>query len=498
MTSRILHSLTNDKTYQQFPLPILEEIFSREQVMQVFTETGRWERRERTLTHLFMVYLLIAWTVLPVQALKHVCAQLSNARRWLSPHEPDRVPSASALCYRRKTLGVSPLRLLMRKACRPLCQPNTPGAFLFGRRLIAIDSKLFDVCESADTDWTFRGRTRDDQPVRHSPFPQVRLVSALEIGSHAHVGAVLGPGYRPEMAMVQELLTFLPAHSLILQDSGFRGAWWLQRLEQQGHDSITRIQATDFPCPGPRLPDGSYLVQVRRSANTTLKDPLTLRIIEYRLDAQVAEPLSHMQGSRARSGLRPGSAPDQVYRLATTLLDPLLAPVKQVAACYHDRWELELVYDELQEHHLSTPRLMSQSSEGVLQEVWALLLGHYAVRAWMMRATAEDPDPLDVDRLSFTQALTVIGTALTLSGPLAEGPTERWKTRLLADLRHQQPLLPPRRIRSYPRVIKTSLSRFCVKREKDVPFVCPDRSKRWSDVILPLHASQHAPPSLLI
>src|SRR5437763_2703451 len=238
MTSRILQELTPDKLCQQVALPVLEEIYPRELVCQVLHDLHRWEQRERKLNHVLMVYLLIAWTVLPTMALKRVWSHLTSALRWLSQEALSQgLPGASALCYRRRTLGVGPLRLLMRLACQPLCEPSTPGAFCFGRRLIAIDSKLFDVCETPENDWSFRGRTKDDQPRRQSPFPQVRLLWALEIGSHAHLGAVLAPGYRPEMALVPEVVSFLPPHSLVLQDSGFRGAWWIQRLKQAGQDS---------------------------------------------------------------------------------------------------------------------------------------------------------------------------------------------------------------------------------------------------------------------
>src|SRR6266487_3352781 len=208
MTSRILHEMTAGKSFQHLPLPILEEIYPRALVCQVLDQVGGWERRERKLNHVFMVYLLIAWTISPLMALKQVQAQLISALRWLSPVEPARPPGASALCYRRWTLGVSPLRLLMRLACQPLCQPETPGAFLVGRRLIAIDSKLINVAESADNDWTFRGRTRDDQSRHKSPCPQLRLVWALEIGSHAHLGAVLAGGYRSEVSLWQHPVSF--------------------------------------------------------------------------------------------------------------------------------------------------------------------------------------------------------------------------------------------------------------------------------------------------
>jgi len=499
MTSRILQEMTADKMCQQIALPVLEEVYPRELVCQVLHELDRWEQRERKLNHVLMVYLLIAWTLLPTMALKRVWSQLTSALRWLS-HEASKpgLPGASALSYRRRTLGVGPLRLLMRLACQPLCEPSTPGAFCFGRRLIALDSKLFDVCETPENDWTFRGRTTDDQPRTQSPFPQLRLLSVLEIGSHAHVGAVLAPGFRSEMALVPEVLSFLPPNSLVLQDSGFRGAWWIQQLKQAGHDSITRLQADDYACHGERLWDGSYLVQIQRSQDLPLPEPLTLRIIEYRLDEQIAEPLAQLQRSRGRTGTRPAPPADQVYRLATTLLDAATAPAKEVAACYHERWELELVYDEVQEHQLSTPVLLSKTAMGVMQEAWAMLLGHYALRAWMMRSAQQDP-AIDVDRLSFTQAVCVVGTALTLSAPLQWTPKEQWKPRVLQDLRQRDCLLPAkRRVRSYPRVIKTASTRFFVKRDKDVPFLFPDQTKTWKDFVRPLYASETPHEILLI
>ncbi len=368
--------MTPDKMSQQITLPVLEEVYPRELVCQVLQDLDRWEQRERKLNHVIMVSLLIAWTLLPTMALKRVWSQLSSALRWLSQQAPaPGLPGASALCYRRRTLGVGPLRRLMRLACQPLCEPSTPGAFCFGRRLIAIDSKLFDLCETRENDWTFRGRSKDDQPRTHSPFPHVRLLSVLEMGSHAHVGAALAPGFRSEMALVPEVVGSLPANSLVLQDSGFRGAWWIQRLQQAGHDSITRLQADDYTCQGERLWDGSYLVQIQRSQGLPRPSPLTLRIIEYRLDERIAAPLAQLQRSRGRSGTRQATTADQVYRLATTLLDPLAAPAKEVAACYHERWELELVDDEGARASIEHPGLAQQDRHGRDARSLGLALG---------------------------------------------------------------------------------------------------------------------------
>jgi hypothetical protein len=135
---------------------------------------------------------------------------------------------------------------------------------------------------------------------------------------------------------------------------------------------------------------------------------------------------------------------------------------------------------------------------GVMQEAWALLLGHYALRAWMMHSAQQDPE-LDVDRLSLTQAVCVLGTALTLSVPLQGSPKEQWQPRVLQDLRQSDCLLPTqRRVRSYPRVIKAASTRFFVKQAKDVPFLLPDTTTTWKDLVCPLHSSETRHEVLLI
>src|SRR5437763_10112105 len=151
MTSRILQEMTTDKLCQQIALPVLEEVYPRALVCQVLHDLDRWEHRERKLNHVLMVYLLIAWTMLPTMALKRVWSQLTSALRWLSQEALSQgLPGAAALCYRRRTLGVGPLRLLMRLACKPLCEASTPGAFCFGRRLTAIHTQLSALCETPD------------------------------------------------------------------------------------------------------------------------------------------------------------------------------------------------------------------------------------------------------------------------------------------------------------------------------------------------------------
>ena len=495
MSTSILHDALADKLCQQVPVPILHEVYPPELVREVLTSTKRWERRERKLNHLVLVYLLIAWTMLPLSSLSHALSRLTSASRWLSDRfAGQRVPTSGALSYRRKQLGVLPLRTLFQRAVRPLATQATPGAFLLGLHLMAVDGTLFEVADTPENARTFARPQQShaappEAPAEAaclSPFPQVRCVSLIEVGTHAVLDAIIAPSTVSEVCLARPLLTRLPPHRLVLMDSGFRSACLLEAVQMHGSHALTRLQAHDYPTPRVRLADGSYLVQVPRTSTRPLQQPsLTLRIIEYRLDETLAAPLAAVRRSRSHSGSRRLPTPDQVYRLATTLLDPQMAPAKDLAACYHERWEIEQVIDEHKEHQLVEPRLVSKTPRSVLQEIYALFLGHYALRFWMSASARTAEPALDVDRLSFTHAIEVLGTAFTLSTVLASSAQERWRVSVWEDLREPSYLLlEHRRVRSYPRVVKASTTRFFRKHAQDVGFHVADHSKNWHEFIL--------------
>jgi IS4 transposase len=137
------------------------------------------------------------------------------------------------------------------------------------------------------------------------------------------------------------------------------------------------------------LPDGSYLSRIYASTSDrrNLRKGIVVRVIDYRLmDIQGAEP---------------------IYRLITTILDPAQAPAKELAALYHERWEIETALDELKTHLRGAQIvLLSKTPELVEQEFWALLMAHYAIRGLMHEAALEaDEDP---DRLSFLHSVRVV------------------------------------------------------------------------------------------
>lgn len=151
--------------------------------------------------------------------------------------------------------------------------------------------------------------------------------------------------------------------------------------------------------------------------------------------------------------------PSQVHRLLTTLLDPLSAPALDLILCYHERWEIENVIDELKTHQrLSDQPLRSQDPVLVYQELYGLLLSHYAVRWWMHQSALQGE--LDPDQLSFTHALQVLETACYEFALVAREQLPLLEQRLLLDLREPATLLPARRLRFYPRVVKRAFRPF--------------------------------------
>jgi hypothetical protein len=176
---------------------------------------------------------------------------------------------------------------------------------------------------------------------------------------------------------------------------------------------------------------------------------LWVRIISYRVtDARLGDP-------------------GQVYRLVTTLLNPHVAPALVLIELYHERWEIELVIDEIKTHARGQRKVLrSKTPEGVRQELYGIYLAHYAVRALLAQAALEAD--LDPDRLSFTEGLFELSERLSFA--LTLEPQEAI-TPLLVRLRHRMArhVLPPRRLRINRREIKQIYHKYKPKKRQVPP-----------------------------
>jgi hypothetical protein len=331
---------------------------------------------------------------------------------------------------------------------------QTKGAFRFGLRLMAIDGTLDEV---ADTQANVQYFGHLSSGRYQSPFPQVRCVYLAEVGTHGIVDAVFAPCRVPEQRLSPVLLSrSVQAGMLVLMDRGIVSAAELSTLvhQQQAH-ALARLKAGLFTHAEQILSDGSYLVTLHPVGLPAVQ----VRIIEYRLEPHTAERLAEFPSSQTSNH----ADPRQLHRLVTTLLDPQQAPAVELILCYHERWEIEACIGEQKTHlRLSGQPLRSKDPVLVRQELYGLLLAHYIVR-WWMHQSAREAD-LDPDRLSFTHAVEVLDTACYEFALVARQELPRVKQRLLADLCEPATLVPPRRLRFYPRVVKRAYSPFHRKR----------------------------------
>jgi hypothetical protein len=375
--------------------------------------------------------------------------QVFKACRRLRPGET--TPHRSSLCIARQRLGLAPVRRLFERVVRLLATPDTPGAFYQGWRLMAIDGTIWNV---PDSDANAAAFGRSDGARGPSARPQIRKVSLVEVGTHAEVALVVrgikGPG-SSEQAMVPGVLRKLRRDQLLVWDRGFFSyGLWKEAIRYAGQ-VLARVSSRLVLRPLRPLPDGSYLAQIYpcESERNKGRNGLVVRVIRYTLNdpRRVGWGVEHV--------------------LLTTLLDAALYPALGLVLLYHERWEIELVYDEQKTHQdpkrpTKPAQVRSETPLGVLQEVYALSLGHYVTRAFMAAAAATER--LDPDRLSFVGCLEILRTRLPECCARTTEELTEWYWALLWEMSRERTDDVVRRNRINPRVVKQKMSKFKKKR----------------------------------
>ena len=366
---------------------VLAGVCPRPLIDEVLQETERGSQRERLLPAPAVVYYVMAMALWREAPLEEVLRVACEGLQWLSGGQADAVQaSKSAISQARTRLGPQVIHRLAQRVLRPLAPPGAPGAWYRGLRVMALDGSCMDVAdERANAEYFGYPAASRGQ----SAFPQARVLGLVECGTHVIVSADIAPYARSENSMAAERLpSWLRKDMLVMADRGFYSfkLWTLACLS--GAALLWRVSST-IKLPAQQvLSDGSYLSTVFDSEDTARRHGRTVRVVEYTL-ADSAVPTQDS------------------YRLVTTLLDPEQAPGQELAALYHERWEIEGVFDEFKTHlRANSTVLRSKTPDLVLQELWGLLLAHFAIRQLMARAAW--PRGLDPDRLSFTHAVRVI------------------------------------------------------------------------------------------
>ena len=376
---------------------VLCRTFPPDLVDEVIAECGRTELRNRSLPARVMAYFAIGMALHAEGSYEDVLALLADGLAWSSGEEPLRLPSKSAIFQARARLGADPVRELFGRVAVPLAGPGTPGAWLAGRRLVAIDGTCLDVADTVENDEWF-GRPGVMKGER-AAFPQARLVAVAECGTHAIFDAVVGGYSTAENTLARQVIDRLEPGMLVLADRGFCGYPLWSRAAATGADLLWRASSKLKPRPIETLDDGSWLAELRPSGAGLTVEPHIIRVIDYEVDD--------------------GRPNDNSYRLFTTILDPHDASAEDLAVAYAQRWEIESAFDELKVHQRG-PRtvLRSKSPDLVLQEIWGHLCCHYAIRTLMWEAASHAH--VDPDRVSFVAALRI--ARRSISGARAFSP----------------------------------------------------------------------------
>jgi transposase IS4-like protein/DDE family transposase len=377
-------------------LGVIARTFPPDEVRQVLAETGKASERQRDLPAHVMVYYVVALALYMDSGTREVLRCLLEGLRWLWGAEAVRVAGKSGISQARTRLGEAPLRRLYERVVGPVATPATKGAWYREWRLVSLDGSCLDLADTGENCAAFG---RPEASRGESAFPQLRFVALVENGTHVLFGVRLGVLAEGETTLAHDVLEALRPGMLCLADRQFFGhALWREAVAT-GADLLWRVRRNLRLPREAALADGSYLTTVYPSEKDRRHrtNGVRVRAVEYRLEGVAeAEPL---------------------YRLVTTVLDPAAAPAAELAALYHERWEIEGALAELKTQ-LRGARvvLRSKTPELVRQEFWGLLLAHFAVRGLMHEAALRaDEDP---DRLSFLHAVRVIRRKLPVFAAL--------------------------------------------------------------------------------
>ncbi len=408
-----------------------------EWIDEALEATGTATVRRRRLPAEQVIWLVLGMGIYRNKPINEIVAELDLAL----PGRRGPRTASSSVTQARERLGDEPIRWLFERCAEVWAQTSARRHAWRGLAVYGVDGTTVRLPDS--------GANRDHfgcsvSSRGESAYPMARLVTLMALRSHLLAAARFGPQSTSEIALAKNLWSLVPDESLCIVDRNFLSAALLIGIARHGHrrhwliraksDTTWRIART--------LGRGDWLVEktVDRGArrdDSTLPERWEMRAIRYQ-----------------RKGFRPQT-------LLTSMTDPVAYPAAEIAALYHERWEIELGYDEVKTVMLDREETTrSRTPRGVSQELWGLALAYNLVRLEMERIAEEAG--VTPDRISFKSALMYIEHALLTLSLESAGRVPEHLRRLREDVAHF--VLPKRRQRSYPRAVKIKMSNYPRKR----------------------------------
>lgn len=397
MSSQSRHMPNGNRITDELAMGMLAKTYPTAKVKAILQQQGKASQRERELPAHLMVYYVMGLGIWMEASCREVLRCLLAGVQWLLGNETVyKVTGKSGITQARQRLGWEVMKAIHDELVHPIGQEQTRGVWYGGWRIVSLDGSTLDIADSEENVQAF-GRPPSSRG--ECGYPQLRFVALLENGTHVLFGAQMSGCRCGELTLAEQAIQQLRAGMLCLADRLFTGGPLWKRAAATGADLLWRCKVSMKFARVQRLADGSYLSYIypnRHDRRNHADDPerrLPVRVIEYRI-----------RGVESR---------ESRYRLVTTILDPLKAPARELAALYHERWEMENALDEFKVH-LRGPQvvLRSQTPDLVRQEFYGLLMLHFAVRSFMHEAAVSvNRDP---DELSFVHAVRVLKRHLPL------------------------------------------------------------------------------------
>jgi hypothetical protein len=347
-----------------------------------------------------MVYFVMAMALFYGDSYEEVMRKLADGLDYMGTWRKNwEVPSPGGVCHARQRLGAKVMRELYERVAVPCAMRSTKGAWLAGRRLMAVDGFGMEVPDSEENAEYFGYAGKKGR----SAFPFVRMAALTEWGTHAIVAAEIGKDGEGEETLTRRVLSggAVEAGMIVMADSGLYSYTNFKMVLDAGADALFRVGASVELPVLEWFPDGSYLSFIADSEEKARNS--------YRLRHGLAK-ITDLPGFYVRVvdyEITDRGDGEEIITLVTNITDPDEITAVELAAAYHQRWEAELVFDELKTHQRGPATILrSRKPELVEQEIWGLLLTHYGIRHLMREAA--DQAELDPDRMSFIRALRVV------------------------------------------------------------------------------------------
>lgn len=426
-----------------FSIELFADVLKPAWIEAVLKDHQRQSLRVRKLPSGLVVWLCVALGLYRTLSISNVLSRLGTILGVGSLWEDAAAPASTAVTEARDRVGFGPLRALFEKLRDHLSEAYRERMLWKGMPLLALDGTTFKAPDSLENRRRFGlpGSARGGR----AGFPLLRSVALVSPLLRFVLGARFAPYRRGELDLALSLLPEIPPGSMLVMDRGYAAWRFLIPLRAHGHHFLVRLPKHFNARRLWALGSGDSVVEAEMHHTLVKSHP------EYPRKVVVRQLHVRVRGVE--------------MRYWTSLLDSKAFPAVDLVRLYAQRWEEEMIFDELKTHQaglttVNRPVLFrSQTSRRVLQEAWGLLIAYNLVRTLMAQAAHEQE--LEAIRISFVDALERIRQASLLMAAARTRDLPLIYAGLIEAIGRSR--LPKRRGRDNPREVVIKMSNYAKK-----------------------------------